>query len=245
MSPIALYHIQTSPVLAAPQPIPLPLNPQLLPTLTAPHQVPLPHNPIPPLYVLPPHAPLPFAPFPHNHHLPNPPINTNNQISYLTSSLPSTKDVPLLNGKHDWGPWHSSIRTLILNANLLGHIADEPLPSATFDPGLWPTYPPTVHRVSSHADIQTFTDWWSRDGLASHILTSRLSPAVLGSYRSLTNVWANTALPELSTSPFVINTVLETIQLSCWLKHVYANSSVFHLQVASASWTSLVPGGSQ
>ena len=180
-SPIAFYHSQPSPALVAPQPIPLPPNPLLLPTFTEPQQAPLPHNPIPPPYAMPPHAPLPFVPFPVNHHLPNPPINPNNQISYITSSLPSTKDVPLLNGKHDWGPWHSSVRTLILNANLLGHIADEPLPGATFDPGLWPTYPPTVHRASTHADIQAFTDWWSRDGLASHILTSRLSPAVLGS----------------------------------------------------------------
>ena len=55
------------------------------------------------------------------------------------------KDIPILSGKHDWGPWHSAVRTLIMNANLLGHIADDPLPGATFDPGLWPTYPPAVH----------------------------------------------------------------------------------------------------
>ena len=102
-------------------------------------------------------------------------------VSFANSSLPSSKDVPLLTGKHDWGPWHSAVRTLILNANLLGHIADDPLPGAAFDPGLWPTYPPTVHQRSSHADLQTFTDWWSRDGIASHILTSRLSSSVLGS----------------------------------------------------------------
>ena len=68
-----------------------------------------------------------------------------------------------------------------MNANLLGHIADDPLPGAVFDPGLWPTHPPTVHQRSTHAELQHFTDWWSRDGLASHILTSRLSPSVLGS----------------------------------------------------------------
>ena len=119
--------------------------------------------------------------------LPHPRVRTNttvppqHQISFINSSLPSTKDVPLLTGKHDWGPWHSAVRTLILNANLLGHIADDPLPGAAFDPGLWPTYPPTVHQRSSHADLQTFTDWWSRDGIASHILTSRLSSSVLGS----------------------------------------------------------------
>src|ERR1700678_786777 len=68
----------------------------------------------------------------------------------------------------------------ILNSNLLDHIADEPLPGACFDPRLWPTYPPVVHRGSTHNELQSFTDWWSRDGIASHILTSRLNPSVLG-----------------------------------------------------------------
>ena len=99
---------------------------------------------------------------------------------YINSSLPSTKNLPTLTGKHDWGPWHSAVRTLILNANLLGHIADDPLPGAIYDPGLWPTYPPTIHQRSTHNELQSFTEWWSHDGLASHILTSRLSPTVLG-----------------------------------------------------------------
>ena len=42
----------------------------------------------------------------------------NSQISYVNPSLPSTKDVPLLTVRRDWGPWHSAVRTLILNANL-------------------------------------------------------------------------------------------------------------------------------
>ena len=97
-----------------------------------------------------------------------------------TSSLPSMKDIPLLTGKHDWGPWHSAVRTLILNSNLLGHIADDLLPGASFDSGLSPTYPPLVRRGSTHAEIQAFTDCWSQDGLASHILMSRLTASVLG-----------------------------------------------------------------
>ena len=153
-------------------------NPIILPHAPLPHVL-LPYARLPHAPLL--HAPLPHAPLPHPPLIPNPPNHPNTQISYVNSSLPSTKDVPLLTGKHDWGPWHSSVRTLILNANLLGHIADEPLPGVIFDPGLWPTYPPTVHQHSTQADIQTFTDWWSRDGLASHILTSRLSPSVLGS----------------------------------------------------------------
>ena len=61
------------------------------------------------------------------------------------------------------------------------HIADDPLPGANFDPGLWPTYPPSVTQRSTQAEIQLFNDWWSRDGIASHILTSRLLTSVLGS----------------------------------------------------------------
>lgn len=130
-----------------------------------------------------PPPPDPSFPIHQNFHslLQNVPIVHNPQHSSINSTLPSTKDIPLLTGRQDWGPWHSAVRTLILNANLLGHIADDPLPGAIFDPGLWPTYPPTVHRRSTRAEIQSFTDWWSRDGLASHILTSRLSPSALGS----------------------------------------------------------------
>ena len=108
------------------------------------------------------------------------PVLPNAHISSSISSLPSTKDIPLLSGKHNWGPWHSAVHMLILNSNLLGHIADDPLPGASFNPGLSPTYPPVVNRRSSPDKIQSFTDWWSRDGLASHILTSQLTPSVLG-----------------------------------------------------------------
>src|SRR6202522_3275888 len=129
--------------------------------------------------------PIRFPPAtPFHHQLPAPIVptanNNNTHLSSFNSSLPSTKDVPLLSGKHDWAPWHSAVRALIINANLLGHIADDPLPGASFDPGLWPTYPPTVHPRSKQDKIRSFTEWWTCDGLASHILTSRVAPSVLG-----------------------------------------------------------------
>ena len=105
----------------------------------------LPHN----------HAPPTFVP------LSQPQIASNNSNSYVTSSLPSTKNIPILTSKHDWGSWNSMVRTLILNANLLGYIADDPLPGAVFDPGLWPTYPFTVHQRSMSAEIQSFFKWWT------------------------------------------------------------------------------------
>jgi hypothetical protein len=93
---------------AAPQPIPA----QPAPFLSCPLP-PLP-PPIPPPPVL------------------APPTSTaSNLPTSLNIFLPSTEDVPLLLGKHDWGPWHSAVRTLILNATLLDHIADDPYPGAT------------------------------------------------------------------------------------------------------------------
>ena len=142
-----------------------------MPFIAAPQPLPLPHGPMLP----------PYVPLQRQQIVNTTPQLQNPNISYMNSSLPSTRDVPVLTGKHDWGPWHASVCTLILNANLLGHIADDPLPGAVFDPGLWPMYPPTVHQQSSLVELQSFADWWSRDGLASHILTSRLSPSVLGS----------------------------------------------------------------
>ena len=169
LSPIAFYQPRLPSNFPSPQPDHVFNAPHTVPVFPVPQP-----DPIPP--IRPPHT-IP----PQYHRLPPAPIPPPPQISPVTSTLPSTKDVPILTGKHDWGPWHSAVRTLILNANLLGHIADAPLPGAVFDPGLWPTHPPIVHQRSSPAELQHFTDWWSRDGMASHVLTSRLSPSVLGS----------------------------------------------------------------
>ena len=116
--PLINFSQQPPPLFAAPQPIPA-------------QPAPFPSRPLPSF-------PPPIPPPP----VPAPPLNNVNPTlpTSFNSSLPSTKDVPLLLGRHDWGPWHSAVRTLIQNANLLGHIADNPYPGATFDPGLWPTY---------------------------------------------------------------------------------------------------------
>ena len=141
-------------------------------------------------------APQPVHPiFPFTQHTPplmNPeylalsPQSTHSQRSsasrtILKISLPNTKDIPLLTGKHDWGPWHSAVSSLVLCSNLLSHIADDVLPEAAYDPDLWPTYPPVLQPDCSEEDRAEFSNWWTRDGIASHILVSRLSPAVLGS----------------------------------------------------------------
>ena len=99
----------------------------------------------------------------------------------LKISLPSTKDIPLLTGKHDWGLWHLAVNSLILCSNLLSHISEALLPGAAYDPDLWPTYPPVIQPESGPAERIEFSNWWSKDGVVTHILTSRLLPTVLSS----------------------------------------------------------------
>lgn len=69
--------------------------------------------------------------------------------------------------------------SLILCSNLLSHIAEDLLPGAAYDPDLWPTYPPVLRPESGPDERVEFSNWWSRDGIVTHILTSRLSPTVL------------------------------------------------------------------
>jgi hypothetical protein len=95
-------------------------------------------------------------------------------------SLPSTKDIPILTGRHDWGPWHTAVWTLIDCSNLLGHILGEPLPGAVYDPDLEPSFPPIITRLSSVDEKTTYSEWWNKDKIVSYILTSRLAPLVLG-----------------------------------------------------------------
>ena len=141
-------------------------------------------------------APQPYRPvFPFNQNFS--PLPASNYFSIASDSnhsqrssapknilkitLPSTKDIPLLTGKHDWGPWHSAVSSLILCSNLLGHIADDLLPGAAYDPDLWPTYPPILQHDCSEDERAEFSSWWTRNGVATHILVSRLSPTVLSS----------------------------------------------------------------
>ena len=100
--------------------------------------------------------------------------------TFLKITLPSTKDIPILTGKHDWGPWHTAIWTLIDCSNLLSHVHDTMLPGAMYDPDLEPTFPPTITRDSPQQEKDRYSEWWDHDKVASYILTSRLSQSVLG-----------------------------------------------------------------
>ena len=96
----------------------------------------------------------------------------NSSRTTMKFSLPNTKDIPLLTGKHNWGLWHSAVSSLILCSNLLSHIADNLLPDAAYDPDLWPTYPPVITPDSSQEDHAKFLNWWTWDGIVLLLLFS-------------------------------------------------------------------------
>ena len=73
-----------------------------------------------------------------------------------------------------------AVWTLIDCSNLLGHIHDQMLPGASYDPDLEPSFPPIITCESSQHEKDLYSEWWNYDKVASHILTSRLSPSVLG-----------------------------------------------------------------
>jgi hypothetical protein len=100
--------------------------------------------------------------------------------AFLKITLPSTKDILILTGKHDWGPWHTMDWTLIDCLNLLGHVHESMLPGALYDPDLKPSYPPVVTHESFQHEKDLYSDWWNHDIVAAYILTSCLYLAVLG-----------------------------------------------------------------
>ena len=91
--------------------------------------------------------------------------------TFLKITLPSTKDIPILSGKHDWGPWHTAVWTLIDCSNLLSHVHENMLPGASYDPDLEPTFPPDITRDSSQHEKDLYSEWWNHDKVASYILT--------------------------------------------------------------------------
>jgi len=96
-------------------------------------------------------------------------------------TLPSTKDVPRLAGKSDWGTWNTAITTLIKNQQVFSHISDGLAPGARYNPIFIPSFPPAINPQSSPADMDEFTHWWSMDGIASHILCSTIDASILNS----------------------------------------------------------------
>jgi hypothetical protein len=178
--------------LHAPNPAPAPQPPLFYPSPPT-SASPLPSPLLPPLPGVP--RALPASPL-IRHVSPVSSLHINSTVPTnipFKITLPSTKDIPILTGRHDWGPWHTAVRTLIDCSNLLGHVHDNMLPGARYDPDLEPTFPPLITWESSDQEKAAYSEWWNLDKVAAYILTSRLSPSVLGSvllqfsliYRSL------------------------------------------------------------
>lgn len=106
------------------------------------------------------------------------PTSTENSRSSLYTK--SMKDIPLLTGRHNWGPWHTATWTLIDCSNLLGHIHKNMLPGTLYDLDLEPSFPPIITCDLPQHEKDAHLDWWNHDKIAAYILTSHLFPHVLG-----------------------------------------------------------------
>ncbi|GLB34019.1 hypothetical protein LshimejAT787_0109030 [Lyophyllum shimeji] len=146
---------------------------------------------VPYYFAPPPPAPAPTshpvpAPAPSAHPSPTPPTHPLPIPTTVTShdrddKLPSTVHIPVLTGKHDWGPWSTAVSVLLQNLDLTSHICDAPTPGTPYDPSLIPTYPPTVTQTSTPDELNAWRAWWRRDGAACHVLLSRLSGLIQSS----------------------------------------------------------------
>jgi hypothetical protein len=101
-----------------------------------------------------------------NHHSPDafsfPSENRCSAIhakAFLKITSPSTKDVPILTGKHDWGTWNTAVWTLIDCSNLLRHVHDSMLLDALYDLDLEPLFPPVVTHASPQHEKDLYLDW--------------------------------------------------------------------------------------
>ena len=124
----------------------------------------------PPIYHTNQNLPYPFSPI----------INSNQQsqnqnLSSSPTTLPTVTHIPLLTGRSDWGPWFAAVGNHIGNLGLIPHVCDDPKPDDPFDPGRIPSYPPVITVLSTQPELSAWDSWWRSDGIATHILTSRLS----------------------------------------------------------------------
>jgi hypothetical protein len=134
------------------------------------------------------HSPATRLSFSENHQSPNalPSSENCNRHStihtkaFLKITLPFTKDIPILTSKHNWEPWHTAVWTLIDCSNLLRHVHDSMLLGALYDPDLELLFPPVITCALLQHEKDLYLDWWNHNKIAAYILTSHLSPAVLG-----------------------------------------------------------------
>ncbi|KAF9031620.1 hypothetical protein BJ165DRAFT_1358204, partial [Panaeolus papilionaceus] len=117
-----------------------------------------------------------------HHSVPHPAAQPAIYLSQPKPTLPSTKDIPLLKDASTWNSWYDSVYNYLTNLGVFNHVCPPTDGSVTVvDPQFIPTYPPPLYADSSPDEIALHTAWWAEDGIASHIITSRLSDDVRAS----------------------------------------------------------------
>ena len=162
-------YIHTFPALSSRNPFRLPMQPPV-DTITDFYNLYSTNVPTaPPVYHTNPNPPYPFSPIVNSSQQ----HNQNHHNSATT--LPTVTHIPLLTGWSDWGPWYAAVGNHIANLGLIPHVCDDPKPGDPFDPGRIPTHPPVITMLSTQQELTAWDSWWRNDGIAGHILTSRLS----------------------------------------------------------------------
>ncbi|KAL0563481.1 hypothetical protein V5O48_018586 [Marasmius crinis-equi] len=105
--------------------------------------------------------------------------------AYITNpppAVPSTTSLPILQGRENFAQWSEAAVGLIRNLGLNPWICG-PTAGGTphVNPNFTPVYPPSLPQFPSPVDYQLWQVFWARDGVASVILTSRLSQSVASS----------------------------------------------------------------
>ena len=96
-------------------------------------------------------------------------------------SLPTLTHIPLLSGHLDFAPWDSGVRSILRSLGLVGHITVTGDPIDPLRPETLPSYPPNLAQGYGQADLMAYRQWWDRDAIADHVVTTRLSNLVRAS----------------------------------------------------------------
>ena len=103
------------------------------------------------------------------------------QLPNSIRSLPTLTHIPILSGRLDFAPWDSGIRLILRSLGLVGHIA---IPGDPIDPlqlETLPSYSPNLAQGYGQADLQVYRQWWDRDAIVDHVISTRLSNLVWAS----------------------------------------------------------------
>ena len=96
-------------------------------------------------------------------------------------TLPTLTHIPLLNSRLDFAPWDSGIRSVLRSLGLIGHIAVTGDPIDPLRPETMPSHPPNLTQGYDQAALMAYRQWWDRDAIADHVISTRLSNLVRAS----------------------------------------------------------------